>query len=357
MKIYLVSLVCMNIMTSSAFAYARPLQFLVRSPDVSFREYNAYLLTDPTALSIVDQIKKNPASATALAALKTEFKKAQLQYLQANAESMRDAWINLISFAYKADWPKDYREMISIGFLRLAQISLSADETKKWLTLAVSYDDVYQPDHNLFPPPLVAEFNELREHEQTVQIPTDNFAGFEWLFVNGRPIHIIDKRFLSLPDQTVRLTLVSSKYETVSRVMPARDILRFKPRTLPWVTGSCQSPIWSAREQNHAVFAALFHDSCIAVEGLSQPVYALNASSLANVPTNDVPSTAGYNRWSDPSITTSIPPSSASQPFYKSGWFWFGASVAAGAIIYAQARNANSTSGNASASATHTSGF
>ncbi len=329
-------------------SYAGPtLRYLVRSPGVSLRQYNAYLLTDPSASAIVAHIKKSPADSSALESLKTEFEKAQVAYLNSEDEAMRTEWLNLASFAYKADWPKPYRAMISIGFLRLAQVSTSADDTKKWLTIAAGFDASYEPDRTLFPPPLVAEYHEIRAAQQKFNVPIQNWKNFELALLNGKAIRLSGRSTLSLPDQTVRLTLLSSVYQPVTRVLPARALIAFQPRRLPWVTGTCQTPLWSELENTQQNLAALFSNSCVAVRGQSQPIFPLSTPTLASGSLE----TPAYNQWADPSTAMATP--SNSKPFYKSGWFWLGAAIAAGAIVYSQERNA----GAGGAAATHTSGF
>ncbi len=341
---------------NSSYGQCDTLRYLVRSPNVSRRRYNAYLATDPASMAIARGFQNHPVDAHALQCLRRQFERAQLRYLHAQDPQMHAAWLDLVSFAYKADWPKPYRKMISIGFMRLAQSSISTTETERWLSLAANYDGQYKPDHNLFPPPLVAQFEQIRAESAKLRLPTKHFHGFQWVFVNGTPIRLADKTSINIPDQTVRLTFISSRYRPVTRVLPARVALRFSPQRVPWVSGTCKSPLWSSYPtSSHVKLAALFADSCVAVRGQTYPIYPLG-SPKAKVALTDSPSSSLASNWGAPSITSEIPKlSSNSVPFYKRGWFWIAAGAVAGAIVYSRYQTSIANSG--PPTTTHTSGF
>jgi hypothetical protein len=225
--------------------------------------------------------------------------------------------------------------LISIAFLRLAQITKDKADSEKWLELAAQFDPRYSPDSRLFPPPIINQYKHVRAHLKKIRISTSHFAGFEMALVNGVAVDLMGLDHINSFDQTIRLTLLSSLYQPVTKVLRARDAAQFRPSMVPWVTGSCQRPEWKlnatvAKRLEGFHLAALFPQECMAILGGAAPIFPLSDHGPLTAPAE----TAAYTQPAPEAVRTSH--------FYSNGWFWFGVAAVAGALVYSQQKNSES---------------
>jgi hypothetical protein len=205
------------------------------------QQFKAELLARNEAISFDEFVQEKLVSPTLHENLKVAFMRAQDQFLKSEISQIESAWQDVANYAYKADWRDTDRAMLEIAFLRLAQLSSEASQTRSWLQTAVSFDSNYQPDSQLYPPPLLQLYESMKKKQNLVEISTELMNGFSQVLINGTEIRIGSAQVLKISDGIKRVTFISSRYQPVTRVVEARSIVDLRPEKKPLVEGDCLS--------------------------------------------------------------------------------------------------------------------
>lgn len=167
--------------------------------------------------------------------LKTKLERAQRAWLGGEVETARAEFRSLTELNLKADWRQPQREVIQTAFLRMAQSSESVTEREGWLESAARlYGDI-APNADLFPPPLMSEFEATKKRQTMTEIElADVFADFRYVLIDGRKIEIATEPRVQLAPGLHRLTALSDSHEPVTEFMTAAQlrVLRLSPPAL-----------------------------------------------------------------------------------------------------------------------------
>lgn len=315
----------------------------IRPAGMSDFEYEAQKLARPSMVTYDQYVEKNLVSEEIKENLRQAFLSAQESFLKSELQQIAEAWQEVVGFAFKADWAQPQREMISIAYLRLAQMAESSEKTKLYVASALNFDPTYVPDHHLFPPPLVEIYEAMRKKIVFISVPTKGFQGFSTLLVNGRAHPFSGRTDVALDLGLKRITLVSAMYEPVSRVLEAEDLKNFSPQRVP-----AKNP---SKDVQLTVTAKSTSTKIVESKvGRLRPVGHLN--TIGPLPVSLTPSIDAISPEALAQGHTPTPDSS-SRAFYQKKNFWISAGLIAGALIILQ----NSQKEKSDHAPTHREGF
>ena len=321
-KIILTILISTSVVPASA-------KLLIQSGSLSNIEYEAFLKTHPEYEPVMSVWLENPAYEVSSRSLRQAFDEAEKSFLSEPVEVAYDKYKQVPTLAFKSDWSDSERQLIFHAFLRVAQTAINEKKRMEYLKLSKQFDSKLRPDDNLFPPPLIKEWDSLQAKDlfKIIQL-NKSFSAYSVGFINGRKIEF--KRFTVLvPKSDFRLTLLSNSKAPFTKIVNAEKIYSVKPSSPSLVEGSCKKPeIYKGMSSSAA---ALFAGDCVAnTEGSMLGAPGGNLPTVKNKYLTDVSEkTLAQNRLE---TRTSF----ESAPFYKSGTFWVAVGAVAAYVAYKQ---------------------
>ncbi len=234
-------------------------------------------------------------------------KKAQFHFLKGSLQEAQSHYQDIAEKKFEKHWDKKSREIIHYAHIRLAQLSHSEDKKKNWLLEAFLFQPNLRPDSQLFPPPLVAEYNKISsQHPVKIYPMPEGHDMFSQIYINGE-LKKDRSGFFRSRGGKVRMSFLSNRWHPIHWVSEVEPIKDRKLILQALAKGSCQSPDFqNIASINHLV---LFDKDC-----LGESPFLPAASDLAKKTLNPPP------------------PSGESRAFYKSKWFWIGVSILATVI-------------------------
>jgi hypothetical protein len=172
--------------------------------------------------------------------LKSKLERAQRAWLGGDIEAARAEFRALTELSLKADWRDSQREVLQTAYLRLAQSAESTTERSGWLESAARLYGDLTPVSDLFPPPLMTEYESVKDHLTKTEIVFgDVFPDSRYVLVDGRKIEISTQPRLQISAGLHRLTALSDSHEPVTEFMTATQlrVLRLSPPVL--TEGTC----------------------------------------------------------------------------------------------------------------------
>lgn len=259
--------------------------------------------------------------------LTTAFLKAQETFLKSDLSQMKTDWEEVTSYYLKSDWTATYREMISIAFLRLAQISKSAHDTNIYLNEALSFDESYKPKINMLPPPLLSQYNKLQKRLWKTTLQTKNLMGFDLLFINGRLAANLKKntKFYVTPGMK-RFSLYSSAYKPVSHTLTLEEIRDFKPTRSPLVDESCTAQKLARGIKIEGDHEVLLPKSCL-------PENFGIQSHLISKSFNNIEPSINLKSATESLAAADFSSVENSKPFFKKTGFWWASAIVGGIAL------------------------
>jgi hypothetical protein len=316
--------------------FATDTQPLIQSASVSPIEYEAFLKMNTQFKPVSEELASQRTYEVSSQKLPELFDEAEKSFLSEPVEVAHDKYKQVIRLALKSDWSDSERKLIFHAFLRMAQTAVNAEKRSEYLIQSRQLDSKLKPDDNLFPPPLIKDWEALQAKDifKIVQL-NKSFAAYNVAFVNGKRIDF--KRFtLLVPKGDFRLTLFSNSRAPYTKILNAEKIKYVLASSAPLATGDCNNPKF-----NKALSAAaLYPDDCVSY-GLKAKNGSLTKSDLGE-----------FNEKSVMQNRIEARTNFESRPFYKSGVFWTAAAAVAAYVIYKQ--NENDRDGSP---ATHKTGF
>lgn len=272
-------------------------QIIYRTPTMSDIDFAALKIARPEMITLDEYQLKNIVSDEMKENLKTTFLKAHAAHLKNQSTENIDLWQDVISYAFKADWPKNNREMIQIAYLRLAELSATVKISKSLVTQCFEYDPQFEPDRKLITPTVIAQYQDVQTKSPLKNFDLNKLQGFSKVLINGTVFDVSAQKSISVTSGLKRITLLSSTYKPVTRVIDAEYLNQLKP------------------EKENAI--------------------PENRNLLDN---RYIAKSSG-----EPSIEKKNDEKSAPQ-FYKKPWFWVGTVGVVGALVIYQNSKQNNSS-------------
>ncbi len=276
MKIFLI----INLLAGVAHAAAP--KVLLQSEDVSKPDYQAFIKSEPSYKTVVDDQIDNRIFRSNEKELIADFDKAERSFLGDTVESAHLNYKRVTELALANDWTESERKLIFHCYLRAAQTAVNDEKRLDLLIGSVNFDSRQTPDEKLFPPPLVAEWQKvhLKNTTATLQL-SDAFQKYDTALVNG--VRVDFKRFaIRVPHGSFRLTLLSNQLQPISKVATVDEFKSWNPQSAPFVAGTCEKPNVASSAPREAV--ALFPGDC--VSGSSTGTSTVTATEKNNIATN-----------------------------------------------------------------------
>lgn len=282
---YALALLC----AGSVFAENK---IIYRAPNTSDFDFSAMKQARTDMIALDDYQLKNLVPNEIKENLRAAFIKAQVSHLNSQTAQNIELWQDVISYAFKADWQKNNREMIQMAYLRLAELSSTSIESKKWITQCFEYDPQFKPDAHLFATPTTEQYGAIRAKYIFKNFAFVRRTGFSKILINGTLFDLLEKKPIHITNGLKRITLLSQTYKPVTRIIAAEFLNQLTPEKE-----------LASQESNY------MHESEPAFD------YALH-------------STTDFA----PSIEKNIAKDNAPQ-FYKKPWFWASTATLIGAIV------------------------
>ncbi len=112
------------------------------------------------------------APSWAVSAFYEQFARAQQAFEEGQAQKAQHEFEWLVKSAYSEQLSPVQRQSFFHSYLRLAQLSKDGFQKKLWLLKAMETMPRVDPDPELFPPPLLALYRELKAQRQGLETDT-----------------------------------------------------------------------------------------------------------------------------------------------------------------------------------------
>lgn len=279
-----------------------------RPVDMSEIEYEAKKMADPDAISYDEYQLNNLVNTDLKENLTAAYLKAQESHLKSMRASNKEHWLNVISFAHKADWGPTQREMIQTGYLRLADLAANYTETQSLIADCYALDDQLTLTPNIYSRRTTELYKEIQKATHKIKIDTKNFSGFSYLLMNGKIYKLTSGEPIYIAAGQKRITLLSPTFKPVTQLMAAENINDFIP------------------DKEIADFEIQKADTISAAQDLKQRKLSDShqPTEKSNSTFKDRPSIE--DKWS----------SEQQKPIYQKPWFWLSATALATAVLIYQ---------------------
>lgn len=203
---------------------------IYKNIDQNDLEYQAEKVAKTDSVGYDEYLADSQAPANLKDNLTRAFLTAQEHFLKSEISVIENYWQDVTVFALKADWDKAQREMIQIAYMRLAQSASNAEDTRKYLSYAIEFDNTYKPNQKLFPPPLIDQYLALRAQSNNVPVLFKNADGFTYILLNGNKYKISNRTPLEITSGIKRITYISPTFAPVTRILDAQEIANYIPQ-------------------------------------------------------------------------------------------------------------------------------
>lgn len=299
---------------------------LVKAPQADPYTYQVFIensnSTRPSELELAcpdrDDLEKFVASAND-------------NYLNGSLEKSKKNFLAVSEIKWNCDWETKEREQIMFSLFRLAQLEQQAESQKAILQSAVDFDNRYNPDTKLFPPPLVELFETLKKVDDSAIISTNKYYDtFTKILRNGQPLPS-QKKTHKIPSGTARFTFLSDSHQAKTLVISARDLEKTTITSSALIDGDCKSFEFKKPLSWQNPVQLFFSPECI----VDQPVNALLAESTpvrsALLAQNSIEQQLQEQR------------SPRKPTWIERNYFWVGAALMGAVLISAEMNNRKDT--------------
>lgn len=204
----------------------------IKPPEMSVTEFKAQLLAQRNLIPYDQYMSHRLVPESLQDGLSHAFSAAQESFLRSELPLMEAQWLDVTAYALKADWAKPQRDMIQTAYFRLAQMASTPEKTRQFLEMAIQLDASYTPNPQLFPPPLIDQYEALRTKSQKIQVSTKAWHGFSQILVNGVPHDLENQTEILLSPGLLRVTFLSPSFEPVTRVLDSKILAQFRPQKI-----------------------------------------------------------------------------------------------------------------------------
>jgi hypothetical protein len=249
--------------------------WLIKAPEASPHEFVVYLQN-----SEHEKISSYFMKCDLKQELKEDFEKGQILFLDGDLNKSKKYFLNVVDKKWSCDWTEDERALISFSFFRIAQIENTQESQNRWIEEAIYFDDTFLPDQSLFPPPLIAKYQEFKQTKPKKKILLPPFSKkFSAILRNGRFLSLAN---LSIEERegAARYTFISDTYLPEKFFISLNELEKLSANPRAFVHGTCENPILdeSLRWQNG--LSIFFSLDCIKeAKGSSEKSVTLNTGS------------------------------------------------------------------------------
>ncbi len=291
---------------------------LFQSVNSSPLDYRAALRADSGLQTPTQAYFKAHPSIENRSRLLSLFAEAQKAFLGNSKDEARAQFINLLMLASEDDWGRSEREVFLQAYFRLAQMDLDSDQQTKYLSQALAIGDDLEVPADLFPPPFVRRFAQLKNEIPRGQIPARFFQdGWSAILINGTVCNRQNCSAVALVPGEARITFVSDQWIPFTVNVELSELTSVNPKRVAWIGGDCEKTIFHAQAEMAKEKRAFWSLTCGAAPKINlQPIARSDALPRLDVQTK-------------------------SSAFYKSPWFWAGVSAVAVAVIVASAQKSS----------------
>ena len=176
--------------------------------------------------------------------LKEQLLKAQEFYLLGEDKKAIKSFKDILNLAYKANWDKEERRIITYSFLRMAQLEEDFEKRKALLISGLDFLGTEEniedyPDYSLFPPPLITELKEIKKNKNILSLDWNKiFPNHEIILLNGQKVE--KDKISSLPHSFYKITALSSSHKEWSKNINLSELARLNIKTTSLTKGPCQ---------------------------------------------------------------------------------------------------------------------
>lgn len=254
-----------------------------------------------------EQVLRGHSPSSADSPLLKEFADAQTAFISPEPKLAIPIFERLLN-KVPDSWSASERSILFQSAMRLAQLETGANRIK-WLMKALSQGPDQIPDAQLFPPPLVQEWEELRNKSPKISVQKLIPFGWKGIQIQGAYYDLSSDVQIPITSEPVHLKWISNLYQPFTAIQP---LFAPKDGQLPreaWVTGECRRPEFSESAKTFSEKKAFFNLDCVDSADSKPKELKLGVTEPKN-----------------PSITMFAEPKT--RPIYKSPWFWAGVGAA-----------------------------
>lgn len=250
--------------------------------------------------------------------LTLRLEEAQSALINSDTQLTQKKFSEILNLWTETDWDKQHRQVFLYSALRLAQFSTGLKDRDHWVMVAVSTGLDIEPEAELFPPPILKQYGQLKSKVSKLN-PSSVLKNTDWdaIIINGQ---ICDRQRcpeFPINQFPARITWISDRYQPVHENSETSRIAEngfVAPKgSKLWVEGDCSQPKISSGEFNLGETTPFFDRSC----GKAKPIFPQSAHELSKpLPLPSVPNRENDSKW------------------LRSPWFWAGAAAVTAAVIW-----------------------
>ncbi len=300
----------------SWWSFVHASEVVVQSPSSLDVEYRAYLAAHAACVTPTEALVRMRPSTAVREKLVHDFADAQKAFLGTDSGLARTKLESLINQIPNQDWSSGDRQVFFKSAMRRAQLAVNDPEMEMWLRHALTIGYEFNPDHTLFPPPLIQRWQQVKQKIQTRKVQVAGL-NVDWsqIMING--VSCTADVCPAFPDTDipVRITWLSDKWQPYTAIIKLSQLPQEIPARRAWVAGECRSPQFDRA-------ANIFRDK--------QPFFGLDCekSQATSANLNLTPVSGRLNMFEPPK---------KERPLYKSPWLWAGVGAVI-AIVVAQSQ-------------------
>ncbi len=287
---------------------------------------------------------------------------AQESWLSGSIDSARENFAKMIEQALREDWRAPERETIVYAMMRLAQVSKNDFERDGILRRALVFAPDARIDEDLFPPPLVQRFQDLKNaggeaserpsKKGVIRIRLKSiFKSAEFVRINGKKYPLDSDLDLALWPGEYRVSVFSDFALPLVMIMSEDELLHFSYHPTLLASGTCREPKLNVASTSVKV-DVLFAKGCVRTwelnHWLPRPLgERQNGSSetpksdieqLSSIPSNGtIPSEWLPHPEESPSWSGA--PKETQLWEKKETWIWVGVTAVVAGAVYAIYQN------------------
>ncbi len=247
-----------------SFCYVAEAEVVVRHPDVDTASY--FKAINAGSVSVVDHIESHlPAQADEKRLLQ-KFERAQKLFLSSDLDAAKVAYIEIAEEAFRADWSETQRKVITLSFLRVAQLSNDPHAVEDYLVRAVHFGWQIEIDSTMFPPPLVSQYSEIlaRERSKSLQVDfKEKFPQHDLIIIDGKRVKADLLRAYTVFPGRHRVTAVSNSHQLFTQELTLSQLNLIKADVPAFAIGNCDEPSLSGYQSlDSEVIRVVFPNDC-----------------------------------------------------------------------------------------------
>lgn len=236
-------------------------EIVVRHPDTVEATYLKSITVG--SQSLVDHLESRLPAVSDEKRLLQKFERAQTLFLSSDLTAAKVAFIEITEEALRADWSETQRKVITISFLRAAQLSSDPHAVQSYLVRAAQFGNDVQVDAAMFPPPLLSQFEETVSREKAKSLQVDlkeKFPQHDLIIIDGKRVRSEVIHAFSVMPGRHRVTAISNSHQLFTQELTASQLNLMKADVPTYAIGTCEEPALSGyqslgAEQVKVIFA------------------------------------------------------------------------------------------------------